>query len=71
MAGGASGLRLTASSTRRAARVRRSFSVRSETKRKRSEKFLALKRKNAVFSHVSLRSEKLEIISETKTNEAK
>jgi hypothetical protein len=40
--------------------VRRSFSVRSE-----------MKRKIAVFSLVSLRTEKLEIISETKTNEAK
>jgi hypothetical protein len=30
-----------------------------------------LKRKNAVFSLVSLRSEKLEIISETKMNKAK
>jgi hypothetical protein len=51
--------------------VRRSFSVRSETKRKGSENVFASKRKNAVFSLVSLRSEKLEIVSETKTNEAK
>jgi hypothetical protein len=53
------------------ARVRRSLSVRSETKRKWSKKLFASKRKNVVFSLVSLRSEKLEIISETKTNEAK
>jgi hypothetical protein len=44
--------------------VRRSFSVRSETKRKGREKLFALKRKNAVFSLVSLRSEKLEIENE-------
>jgi hypothetical protein len=39
--------------------------------RKISKFFFALKRKKSVFSLVSLRSEKLEIRSETKTNEAK
>jgi hypothetical protein len=52
-------------------RVRRSFSVRSEMMRKRIEKYFVSKRKNSFVSLVSLRSEKLEIISETKTNEAK
>jgi hypothetical protein len=39
--------------------------------RKISKFFFASKRKKSVFSLVSLRSEKLEIRSETKTNEAK
>jgi hypothetical protein len=50
-------------------RVRRSFSV--ETMRKLSKIYFASKRKKSVFSLVSLRSEKLEIRSETKAREAK
>jgi hypothetical protein len=49
------------------------FRFRYEAKRSENEakNFSLRSEKNAVFSLVSLRSEKLEIISETKTNEAK
>jgi hypothetical protein len=51
--------------------VRRSFSVEAKRSEKKGKKVFASKRKNLVFSLVSLRSETLEITSETKTNEAK